>query len=279
MLDAVARRASIAPSAAPSGIRPPRVGPGSRMAPTEAWHAGRTMRILELLAFSSLSVPQLAEAVHAHPRTVRRVLAQLVEDEYVTVHEDGPRMYAPTMRLVALAGHIVDGSPLARHGRPYVALAQERTGATAHLLVPSYTSVLCLAHCSGTDEDLRPRLRELVPAHAAAGGKVLLAWRDRWRESLLAHPLERATSRTVTDFRALRAQLDLVRREGYATEDGELQPKVCAVAAAVRTRGDVVAALSVSGRRLDLAAAAPRVVQLADELSADLHVDESCPSR
>lgn len=247
------------------------------MAPTEAWHAGRTMRILELLAFSRLSAPQLAEALHAHPRTVRRVLAQLVEDEYVTVAENGRRLYTPTMRLVALAGQIVDGSPLARRGRPYVALAQERTGATGHLLVPSYTSVLCLAHCSAHDEQLRPRLRELVPAHCAAGGKVLLAWRDRWRESVLAQHLERVTSRTVTDVRNLRQELDLVRREGYATENGELQPRVRAVAAAVHCGGDVVAALSVSGRRLDLAAATPRVVQLADELSADLHVSE--PSR
>jgi DNA-binding IclR family transcriptional regulator len=244
------------------------------MTPTEAWHAGRTMRILELLAFSGMSVPQLAEALHAHPRTVRRVLTQLLQDEYVTVTGDGRRTYAPTMRLVALAGQIVDGSPLARRGRPYVALARERTGASAHLLVPSYTSVLCLAHCGGTDEDVRPHLRELVPAHCAAGGKVLLAWRDRWRASLLAHPLDRVTSRTVTDVRALREELDRVRREGYATEDGELQPTVRAVAAAIRISGEVVAALSVSGRRLNLAAATPRVIQLADELSADLNVSE-----
>ena len=118
------------------------------------------MRILELLAFTSMSAPQLADALYAHPRTVRRVLAQLLEDEYVTVTDDGRRIYAPTMRLVALGGQIVDGSPLARRGRPYVALAQERTGATAHLLVPSYGSVLCLAHCGGPDEDVCPRLRE-----------------------------------------------------------------------------------------------------------------------
>jgi DNA-binding IclR family transcriptional regulator len=249
------------------------------MAPTEAWHAGRTMRILELLAFRSLSAPQLAEALHAHPRTVRRVLAQLVEDEYVTVAGDGRRIYAPTLRLVALAGQIADGSPLGRRGRPYVALAQERTGATAHLLVPSYTSVLCLAHCSAPGENVRPRLRELVPAHSAAGGKVLLAWRDRWRESLLAHHLEPVTSRTVTDARSLREELERVRREGYATEDGELQPKVRAVAAAVHSGGGVVAALSVSGLRLDLAAATPRVIQLAGELSADLEVSRPGPGQ
>ena len=244
------------------------------MAPTEAWHAGRTLRIVELLAFGPLSVPQLAEAVHAHPRTVRRVLAQLLEDEYVTVTDDSRRKYASTMRLVALAGQIVDGSALAHRGRPYVALAQERTGAAAHLLVPSYASVLCLAHADRTDEDVRPRLRELVPAHSAAGGKVLLAWRDRWRESVLARPLDPVTSRTITNGRVLREELDLVRREGYATEDGELQPKVRAVATPVRMGGEVVAALSVSGPRLDLAAARPRIIQLANELSADLAAGE-----
>jgi DNA-binding IclR family transcriptional regulator len=206
--------------------------------------------------------------------TVRRVIAQLLADEYVTVTHDGRRVYASTMRLVALAGQIVDSSPLARRGRPYVALAQERTGATAHLVVPSYGSALCLAHCGGTDEEIRPRLRELLPAHCAAGGKVLLACRHRWRESVLARPLERVTSRTVTDVRALRQELDCVRREGHATEDGELQPNVRAVAAAVHTGGDVVAALTVSGRRLDLASATPRVIQLADEMSADLDVNK-----
>ena len=229
------------------------------------------MQIMELLAFGNLSVPQLAEALSAHPRTVRRVVAQLLEDEYVTV-TDGHRrrIYAPTMRLVALASHIVARSSLARAGRPYVALAQERTGATAHLLVPSYDSVLCVARRAGTTEDGRPGLGELVPAHCAAGGKMLLAWRDRWRASLFARPLERLTSRTVTDVRDLRHELDAVRRQGYATEDGEVEPKVRAVAAAVRIGGDVAAALSVSGGHFDIAAATPRVIELADDLSADL---------
>lgn len=227
------------------------------------------MRILELLAFGSLSVPQIADALYAHPRTVRRVLAQLVEDEYVTMTDGTRRTYAPTLRLVALAGQTVNGSPLGRLGRPYVELAQERTGATAHLLVPTYNSVLCLAHCAAADEDVRPRLRELIPAHCAAGGKVLLAWRDRWRESLLTRPLERVTPRTVADVRSLRQELDLARRQGFATEDGELQPRVRAVAAPVRVTGDVVAALAVSGGRFDVAAATPRVIQIAESLSAN----------
>jgi IclR family transcriptional regulator, KDG regulon repressor len=228
------------------------------------------MRILELLAFNDLSVPQLAQELHAHPRTVRRVMAQLLEDEYLTVSDDGRRVYGATMRLVALAGQIIERSPLARRGRPYVARAHERTAATAHLVVASYNSVVCVVHWGDGDEDARPHLREVVPAHCVAGGKVLLAWRDRWRESVLARPMKSLTSRTITDARALRQELELVRREGYAAEDGELQTRARAVAAPVRIGGDVVAALSVSGSRFDLAVATQRVVGLADELSADL---------
>jgi DNA-binding IclR family transcriptional regulator len=183
------------------------------------------MRTVELLAFGDLSVPQLADALGAHPRTVRRVVAQLLDDDYLTLTDDRRRIYAPTMRLVALAAQIVHRSPLPRAGRPYVALAQERTGATAHLLIPSYGSVLCLAHCDGSEQEVRAGLREIVPAHCAAGGKVLLAWRDRWRESLLARQLEPVTSRTVTDPRALRQELDVVRSQGFAVDDGELQPR------------------------------------------------------
>jgi DNA-binding IclR family transcriptional regulator len=242
------------------------------MASPEAWHAGRTMRILELLAFAPLSAPQLADALHAHPRTVRRVLGRLVAEGYLTQSEEGRRLYEPTMRLVALAGQVVERSPIVRRARPYVALLHERTGATAHLVVPSYRSVICLVHrAAGEPDDAAPRLRELVPAHCTAGGKALLAFRDRWRESLLASPLEGFTKRTVTDAGALRRELEAVRQAGHATEDGEYQPRMRAVAAPVfRAGGDIVGALSVSAQRLDLAAATHDVVRTARELSDDL---------
>jgi DNA-binding IclR family transcriptional regulator len=242
------------------------------MAPTEAWHAGRTMRILELLAFAPLSAPQLADALHAHPRTVRRVLTRLVDDGYLTQSDEGRRLYEPTMRLVALAGQVVETSPIARRARPYVALLHERAGMTAHLVVPSYRSVVCLVHrASSEPEDAPPRLRELVPAHCTAGGKALLAFRDRWRESLLAAPLEAFTNQTVTDAGVLRRELETVREVGHAIEDGEYQPRLRAVAAPVfGADGEVVGALSVAGRQLDLTAAAREVVRTARELSDDL---------
>jgi DNA-binding IclR family transcriptional regulator len=229
------------------------------------------MRILELLAFAPLSIPQLAATLHAHPRTVQRVVLRLVEDEYLTCIDERRRLYVPTMRLVALAGQIVENAPLARQGRPYARLLHERTNATAHVVVPSYQAVVCLVHCSAHADDLRPRLRELVPAHSTAGGKVLLAWRDRWRENLLAEPLERFTDRTIVDAGALRRALTHIREQGHAVEDGEYQDKVYAVAAPVLVGDTAVAALTLtSTRRADVTKAVPLVTETAQELAEDL---------
>lgn len=226
--------------------------------------------MLELLAFAPLSAPQLAAALHSHPRTVRRVLGRLEHDGYLTRGEDARRLYAPTMRLVALAGQVVESSGLGRRGRPYVEILHARTGAAAHLVVPSYHSVLCLVHCASDVDDGRPRLRELVPAHCTAGGQALMAWRESWRESLLGEPLQRFTDRTIVDPATLRRALERVRADGYAVEDGEYQPQVRAVSAPVLVRGEAVAALSVSGRRVDANAVVDQLVATAGQLGGEL---------
>ncbi len=238
---------------------------------TDAGHVARTLRAIELLAFAPCSAPRLAAALDADPRTVRRLLGRLEREGYVTCSQDARRVYRPTFRLVALAGQVVERSPLARRARAHVTLLHAQTGVAAHLVVPSYDAVLCLVHqAAPAADDARPRLRELVPAHCSAGGKALLAWRERWRESLLAAPLERRTERTIVDPATLRRQLAAVRAAGSATEDEELEAGVRAVAAPVVAHGEVVAALTASGRDLDLAAVAPRVVALAGQLSEEL---------
>ncbi len=240
------------------------------MAATDAWHVARTMRALELLAFTPLSAPKLALALDADPRTVRRLLGRLEREGYVTRSRDARRVYRPTFRLVALAGQVAERSALARHARAHVTLLHAQTGMAAHLAVPSYDAVLCLVHRASERDDARPRLRELVPAHGSAGGKVLLAWRARWREGVLAAPLERRTERTVVDPVRLREQLVAVRAAGYATEDGELQAGVRAVAAPVAAGGEVVAALVASGRDLEAGAVASSVVAAAQRLGEEL---------
>lgn len=195
------------------------------MSATEGYFVTRTMRALELLAFGPVSARQLAAALQIHERTARRMLGRLVAEEYVTRLDEPRRRYVLTLRVAALASQAVKRSELACVAAPVVALLHTQTALTAHLVSPSYDCVLCLVHAAeeGTST---PRLRELVPAHCTAGGKTLLAARDRWRESLLSSPLRAYTDRTITDPGAVEQEAATTRERGYVIEDGEYRPGV-----------------------------------------------------
>ncbi|MGN6221135.1 MAG: IclR family transcriptional regulator domain-containing protein [Microbacterium sp.] len=85
------------------------------------------------------------------------------------------------------------------------------------------------------------------PAFATSMGRVLLAGMPDAGAVLAASDLRSLTPRTVTDADALQAELDDVRRQGWALVDGELEPGLRSVAVPLHDRrGDVVAAVNVS---------------------------------
>jgi DNA-binding IclR family transcriptional regulator len=89
------------------------------------------------------------------------------------------------------------------------------------------------------------------PAHTTSLGKVLLAHLPPADlDALLAdHALVAHTANTITDPGALRAELEAVRRRGYATEAEEYDADLHSVAAPVRDHtGNVFAAIGVGGR-------------------------------
>jgi len=239
----------------------------------ESQFVARTMQALELLALHPLSAPQVAEALEIHPRTARRLLTRLTDDGWLSRGDDVRRVYSPTLRIAALAGHVVERSAVADAARPYVHRLNEEFGAAAHLMVPSYRWVLCILHGAGGEPVAG--LHELAPCHATATGKVLLAWRGDWRESVLATPLERVTARTLVDPAELRSAARIARQRGYATEDGEWRDGLRAVAAPVFSRaGDALAALGVAvGRERDIDGAGRLVAARAGALSEELIAD------
>ncbi|GAA3341075.1 IclR family transcriptional regulator [Amorphoplanes nipponensis] len=88
----------------------------------------------------------------------------------------------------------------------------------------------------------------LLPAHATALGKVLLAHDALSARDAGAGPLTAYTRRTVTKGAALRRTLAEVRTQGWAAEVEESVAGQAGVAAPIRTYGGlVVGAIGVSG--------------------------------
>lgn len=217
------------------------------IAGADAYVVARTMAAMEALVFRSATASEVASALQVHPRTARRLLNRLVDDGWLTRSDGQRRLYAPTLRVVALAAQYAERVPLAVVALPAIEQLRTETGAAAaHLSIPSYRSTLCLVHC-GSQQDARPGLRELTPAHATAAGKVLLAHRPEWRESVFDLPLERVTDRTLTEPAAHREQATDILDRGYGWDEQELDERVSSIAAPVADPGgDVIAAVSVS---------------------------------
>jgi DNA-binding IclR family transcriptional regulator len=217
------------------------------MATVDSFFVIRTMQALEVLAFQPSSAPQVAEVLRVDNRTARRLLNRLAAEGWIVRRDGRVKTYALSLRLVALASHFLERTPLTRAATAVVDRLHDRTGGVAHVTVPSYRAVLCLAQ-RGLDCASRPHAKELIPAHATAGGKVLLAHRTPWRDSILELPLEPVTERTIVDPDAVRAECEVTFERGYAFDDGEYREGLQCIAAPVPDEsGDVMAAVALAG--------------------------------
>jgi DNA-binding IclR family transcriptional regulator len=152
--------------------------------------------------------------------------------------------------VAARSGPVLDG--LAR-----------RFGETAFIARLGTEDVECIATSAPhTDSQAHVRPGRVMPPHAAASAKAILAFRDPAQvERLLRRSGARYTERTRTSPEQVRAELDRVRERGYATCDEEFDPGVmsCAVPVRLGTAG-VLYSVGVVGP-------APRMADLArDEL-------------
>lgn len=115
---------------------------------------------------------------------------------------------------------------------------------------------------------LGARIRE--SAHATAMGKVVLAHlRASARKRYAEGELRAYTSATITSPALLLAELERVRRRGYALDRMELDPDFCCVAAPVLDqRGRFVATLSVSASTRAFDAEREQLIAAVTEVAA-----------
>ena len=205
-------------------------------------------RVLALLkSFDDTRVEQgvaeIARTLGVHKSTASRLAAALERSGFLARRGKRYRLGVEVIRLGSLALRSFD---LVATMQPAMEKLSQRTGETVNLAVPDGADVLNVAEvpstyilsCSGGWIGRRTK------PHAVANGKVLLAY------GVLPRPaaLERYTTRTITSFEALDAELATVRRDGYATAIAELEEGLVAVAAPVfDPAGTCVAALSISG--------------------------------
>jgi len=92
-------------------------------------------------------------------------------------------------------------------------------------------------------------LNKSYPLHVTAAGKIFLAYADDdVLSSYLAKPLEAYSSKTITNPKLLKKELELVRQKGYAQTNQEFSEDISGFAVGIFDAAQqVIASIGVSG--------------------------------
>jgi DNA-binding IclR family transcriptional regulator len=129
--------------------------------------------------------------------------------------------------------------------RPILEVLAKKTGETANLAIAGNGFVELIDQVDGRYLlGATNWIGANVPYHCSALGKVLLAY---GAVKIPAGKLEKRAPKTITTRVRLLENLELVRRQGYATIEDELEEGLVAIAAPVRdTDGTILGSISIS---------------------------------
>lgn len=212
----------------------------------------KTLGILECLAAAEqpLSAQQVARQCSLSRPTAYRHLTTLLTRGYVATTQDGSR-YQIGARVLSLSKSFLDRLGLPELAKPDMSELSRISGETVHLGILDGTEILYVGKVDGSQSvRMHCTLGTRNPLHCTALGKVILAFLPSVeRDALLDQMLLTArTPSTITNRVALEEHLELVRAQGYAIDDMEIEEGIRGVGAPVFDHtGYVIAAISTSG--------------------------------
>ena len=192
-----------------------------------------------------LTVSDAAGRLGVARSTAHRLLSMLCYRDFAV--QDGNRRYTAGP-VVALAARSHSRAALLRDvAMPHLQTLSSRVSESTNLMVLSGDHVRFIGSIEGT-QVLRVGNREgmVFPAHLSSGGVLLLADLPDEQFDAIYSEERRADSPSQPDHTALRREMRLARKRGYAVNNGRTETGVTAIGRAVRHGDDRRAEAAVS---------------------------------
>ena len=240
----------------------------------------RALVILEYLGTQTkeVGVRELGQAIGLSKSSVHRILQTLRARGFVKWNPDNAR-YSLGMRAFEVGCGILRSMEAHAVAKPYLEQLVANLGETAFLGVLDDADLVIIDKIDGRRSvRMYADIGSRRPLHSTAIGKALLAHLDRAEidRIIAAKPLTRYTKNTITDPEALRAELDKIRRLGYAEDNEEMEDGLyCVGAPLFNYSGKPAASISISvpkigQQNVQKDRLIKAVVQAAQEISAKL---------
>jgi DNA-binding IclR family transcriptional regulator len=210
----------------------------------------RAAAILRLLSGRSrqLGVGELAGELGLPKGTVHGILRTLQNVGFVEQDAETGK-YQLGAALLHMGSSYLDGNELRTRALNWADSLAARANESVRIGTLHGGRALVVHHVFRPDNSRQAlEVGALLPGHATALGKVLLAHNPYATDELIAEGLNAFTARTVTDPDALRSELDEVRARGWASDLEELVEGEVSLAAPIQDRrGATVGAIGISG--------------------------------
>jgi len=210
----------------------------------------RAAAILRLLASGSrrLGVVELAQAMKLPKGTVHGILRTLQHVGFVEQDRSGGK-YRLGATLLHLGNSYLDLNELRTRALNWSDSLATRSGESVRIGSLHEGKVLVVHHVFRPDDSLQVlEVGALLPPHASALGKVLLAFALEGDAILEDLELTPVTPHTHTTRRAVLQDLKRVRTQNWSADVEELVPGEAGIAAPIHDdRGVVVGAIGISG--------------------------------
>ncbi|GID92948.1 IclR family transcriptional regulator [Amorphoplanes digitatis] len=210
----------------------------------------RSSAVLRLLAAGPdrLKVKEIADSLGLAKSTAQSILRTL---EHIGFVERDPRTtrYRLGRGLLELGSGGLDVNELRSRALDWADTLASRSGEEVRIGALRDGSVMVVHHVFRPDDSAQSMdTGSLLPSHATALGKVLLAYDPVAADTVARGALDAYTRRTVGSPRDLARSLAEIRSRGWGLSVEERAPGRAGIAAPVRTSGGlVVGAIGISG--------------------------------
>ena len=210
----------------------------------------KALQVLEALASSERprGISELARELKLSKSNVYRLLETLRESSYVS-RVDGGKAFELTLKMWRLGATAAARLDVKDAAAPYLLELRDRTKETSRLTVLQGDLGICIDQVE-TQHPLRVQtpIGGVLLLYCSATGKAMLAFQPSEVIERVSGSMEKFTPATATTQKELLAELEQIRREGFAINRGERIEGVCGVAAPVMDRsGAVNASIGISG--------------------------------
>jgi DNA-binding IclR family transcriptional regulator len=211
----------------------------------------KALRVLEEVAQFARPVTktEIVERTGFDLSTTYRLLMTLVEAGYL-IRDEQTKRFRLSYKVVTLSRNLIADNEISEMIHKALKKISDATGESVSLSMLDGMESVLVQQVKGTQlVNVNYQIGDRSVLHCTSIGKVLLAFQDiRVFDQYTSTELKKYASNTITNRDDLARELQIIRSQGYAFDDHELNDSMRCVAVPVFESGGVVTrGISISG--------------------------------